>query len=553
MSIRKVTVNDVLLDIFPKAWLRINEALENKEHVILGVFPPQECRKSSTSDRWAVDLAKQGKNVMIAVPSGDIAREHEVRIQSLGGDAHILRSHEAAFKGKTDDCPEYDNIQYLYNLGVDSQIYKKKYCKNCPYYESCSYPRQYSEALEEENRIVIIQHAHFRCRETLFQILANKHFDVLIIDESFIDSLIDVIKPTEFEITALRILNVKWARNLSSWLESGGEPKGNIKASQEDLEALFQMFEDNNEPWRLKSLIDAYNRGEYYDTRSGIKVFAPIPKIPVTVITDATPDEDELKSVFNVPHIEFFGRGCVLDIQHYHPENEIIQVIDSSLSKSSLKKDEKFYEFLNYIGYKCTYEFKQDRVLVTTFKDKDDFPWTQETIDYLRTKFPHLDVGTDPQLNRIVVDGMKVGVNTYAGFTIQFLVCSVYMSGYQIAESAYRSRLIVNYWRGQEGLPYIQNIVPREGQSVSCVPIPVRKIEPDGVYEYPDIQLMVPEEKYNRMAYNKNLGKSQQAVRIRFTSNPENRKKVYIFGNYNLPSMLITKTVLFDDILAELN
>ena len=122
MSIRKVTVNDVLLDIFPKAWLRINEALDNRENVVLGVFPPQECRKSSTSDRWAVDLAKQGKNVMIAVSSGDIAKEHTARIQSLGGEAHVLRSHEATFKGKTDDCSYYDDIQYLYNLGVDSQI-----------------------------------------------------------------------------------------------------------------------------------------------------------------------------------------------------------------------------------------------------------------------------------------------------------------------------------------------------------------------------------------------------------------------------------------------
>ena len=173
MSIRKVTVNDVLLDIFPKAWLRINEALDNRENLVIGVFPPMECRKSTTSDRWAVDLASKGKNVMIAVPSGDVAREHQERIRSLGGEAHILRSHEATFKGKTDDCPYYEEIQYLYNLGVDSQVYKKKYCKSCPYFDACTYPRQYSEALEEENRIVIIQHAHLRCRESIFQIVAS--------------------------------------------------------------------------------------------------------------------------------------------------------------------------------------------------------------------------------------------------------------------------------------------------------------------------------------------------------------------------------------------
>lgn len=553
MTFKLVTVNDVLLDVFPKAWKRINEALDSDEKLILGVFPPQECRKSSTSDSWAVELAKKGRNVLLAVNSGDVAKEHEERISKLGGKAHILQSHKATFKGRELECPDYENIQHMYKLGVDSGLYKKTYCKNCPFYESCTYPRQYSRAADDDVKIVIIQHAHFRCRETLLQLFKNKHFDVLIIDESFIDSLIDIIFPTPFEIEALKSFEPLWAQKLGSWLEEGGDPKGTLRPAPEELEDLYKIFEECNQPWRVKDLVDAFNRGEWFHVRSGIKSFIPIPYVQVRVLTDATPTPEELSIVFNTEDIEYIGRGSALNIQAYHPENQIIQVIDSSLSKSSLMKDEKFFDFLDFIGIKATMEFAKDRILVTTFKDDPKFNWRQETLDYLREHFPHLDVGEDPKVNRIVVDGMKVGVNTYADFTVQFLVCSVYMSGYQIAESAYRIKFIRNYWRRQDDLPIMQNILPQEGQGVEVKSIPVRKIEPDGVYEYPDIPILVPSDKFERMAYDKNIGKSQQAIRIRFTSNPEKRKIVYVFGNYNFPSMLITKTVLLDDILAQLN
>lgn len=553
MSFQLVTVNDVLLDVFPKAWKRINDALTNQESLILGVFPPQECRKSSTSDSWAVELARKGYNVLMAVNSGDVAKEHQERIEKLGGSAHLLRSHKACFKGREIECPDYDNIQHLYKLGVDSTYYKNYYCKLCPFYNTCDYPRQYSVAAEEEVKIVIMQHAHFSCKQTLLNLFKNKKFDVLIIDESFIDSLISVIFPTEFEIEALKSSKIDWALRLSSWLSTGGGPKGKLKPSPESLESLYTLFEDAKQEWRIKELIDAYNRGEWVDVYSGIKIFHPVPYIPVRVLTDATPTPEELSIVFNTDKIEYIGRGRALDIKAYHPENEIIQVIDSSLSKSALMKDEKFYEFLNFIGLKCSTSFKDDKVLITTFKDDEKFPWRQEALDYLSSKFPHLDIGEDPKVNKIVVDGMKVGVNTFADFTVQFMVCSVYMSGEQIARGAYNIKFIRNWWRAHDELPLEMNILPQKGQGIDVTNISVRKIEPDGIFEYPDIQIYVPREKFERMVYDKNIGKSQQSMRIRFTSNPERRKVVYIFGNYNFPSMLITKTILLDDIIAELN
>lgn len=350
-KVKLVTVNDVLLDVFPKAWRRINEALQSEEPLVLGVFPPMECRKSTTSDSWAVELAKLGYNVLMAVPSGDVANEHMERIKARGGKAHLLRSHKATFKGREDECPDYDAIQYQYSLGVDSRHYKSYYCKNCPFYQDCSYPRQYSQAAEPDNQIVIMQHAHFKCKETLWQLFENKKFDVLIIDESFIDTLTSIIRPTEFEIEALKASQLRWANKLGAWLEGGGEPKGTLKGRPEELEDLYKIFEGANQPWRMKELIDAYNTGEWLHPASGIKSFTPIPWFPVRILTDATASKKELKIIFNTENIEFIGDGCALDIKHYHPENEIIQVIDSSLSKSSLMKDEKFYEFLNYIGY----------------------------------------------------------------------------------------------------------------------------------------------------------------------------------------------------------
>lgn len=551
---------DVRLDIFPKVRKKILEVLDyEKPRLDLLVKSCQGSGKSVFTDQLAVELASLGHNIIIAVPSGEIAKEHLSRIRAMGGEAHTLQSHKATFKGRESDCPDYDEIQYQTNLGVDSRLYKKKFCGNCPYFEDCSYPRQYSVALEEQVKIVIIQHAHFQSKETMYQLLQNKEFSVMIVDESFIDNLIDIIKPTDFEIEVLKITTTasKWTEKLSDWLKIGGEPKGTIRALPEELEELWKIFDDNKQGWRMKALIDAYNSGEWLNARSGIKCFSPVPYVPVRLLTDATPTEEELRTVLNTSHLEVMGDGDILDITAYHPENKIIQVIDSTLSKASLQTDEKFYDFLSFIGDKCTTSFQEDRVLVTVFKDNDKFSWTQETLDFFREKYPHLDVGTDPMVNRIVIDGMKVGVNTYASFTVQFLVCSVYMNDEQIAQGAYQTKVIKNYWRLKEDLPIVQNILVQKDQSILWEDGPVRKIERDGVYEYQStkskkLSIRVPVENYERMTYEKAVGKSQQAVRIRFTENLEKRKVVYIFGNYNFPSLLITHTVLLDDILSEL-
>lgn len=496
-----------------------------------------------------MELAAQGHNILIAVPSGDIAKEHKTRIERLGGSAHLLQSHKAIFKGRELECPDYDPIQYLYNLGVDSRYYKSQYCSNCPFKDTCAYPNQYAEATNPEHRIVIIQHAHFQCRETLIHLFKEKTFEVLIVDESFIDNLIETIYPTEFEKECLKSFDFKWTKLLSSWLELGGEPSGCLYTKREELEEVNLAFSNAKEVWRVKDLISCYNQGIYFHHKSGIKRFSPLPYVPIKILTDATPTEEEIKIVLNSDDLEVIGKGDLLDIREYHPDNKVFQVIDSSLSKTSLRKDEKFYELLNFIGEKCAFELKEEKILITTFKDSPDFAWSTETLDYLKLKHPSLDIGTDALVNRVVVDGMKVGVNTYADFHVQFLLASVYMSPGQIATSAYKTKVIANYWRGQLGQSLLQNILPHEIKGIETEPSPVEKITPLGKVAYSKYSLYKPTEKFKLMAYEKNVGKSQQAIRIRFTQKSDKPKQVFILGNYNFPGILVTDPILLRDIL----
>jgi hypothetical protein len=548
-----VTPNYIRGITFRRAEEYVIEALKLRTTLDLLIASPQESGKSWWSDELAAKLAKMGKNVLIAVPSGELARDHASRLlKNWGVESALLQSHEGIFKGHEEDCPEYDHIQFQYRLGADSKVYKSLYCKPCPFLEECPYPKQYKRAMDPAVSVVIIQHAHFTCETTLIQLFQNKKFDVLIVDESFIDTLVESIQPTEFEIASIRELGASWSKALSGWLVDGGYPKYPIYPSDDDIIPLHQKFEENNYPWRFRTFLEQYNRGTFMHSKSGMKIFHPLPFMPVRVLTDATPTLDELKTVLDNEDIRVVGSGEVIDIQALNKENQIIQIINASSSKSNLLKDELYFDYLSVIGLKCSNDLKDDRVLITTFKDKEDFKWTTEALMFFREKFPHLDVGLDPLRNRIVIDSMKVGTNMYKDFTVQFLVCSVYMNHWQLSYAAYKVRTIVNHWRDKMGQDRIQNLYPNGKIDIPYKPEPVIKIMPGGVYEFP-FSHMVPEFKYERMAYDKNAGKSQQAIRIRFHENISQRKIVYILGNYSFPSLQITKVILQEDWLSELN
>jgi uncharacterized protein YjdB len=123
------------------------------------------------------------------------------------------------------------------------------------------------------------------------------------------------------------------------------------------------------------------------------------------------------------------------------------------------------------------------------------------------------------------------------------------MSSKQLAESAYRIKLIKNHWRSKYGRKLVQNILPNEVGEVDVEAIPVQRWSPEGLVQYNEYSLIVPINYYHKMAYDKNIGKTQQAIRIRFDQNPTQTKKVFVLGNFNLPSTLITKSILLDDLL----
>jgi len=549
-----VTAEEIQETVFTEIREQIFFSLNNDEKIDLLNSAPMETGKSVNSDRLAMELAAKGKNVLLSVPSGDLALEHAQRIKKRGGTVHLLMSHEAIFQEREKpvvdfECPNKKSIQYLINLGADSAIPKKKFCKDCIFSESCPYPNQYKDSLFPGNQIIIMQHAHFRVPEVMRLLTNNKQFDVLIIDESFIDNLISYIKVTPLEIKIFKESDLKWLKKIINWVEDGGYPSGKIYPPVDDLEILKARFDAATLIWRLREIVSAYNEGLYYDSNTGVDIFYPIPDFPVRVITDATPPLRMIQVVLNNKDIKVFGAGKVLNITEYHPENEIIQVLDSSLSKTSLARDEKFYELLNVVGEKIQSKHKDERGLITAYISHID-----ETISYLKEKFPDFDIGTSLN-NQICVSSMKVGLNSFADRTYQFIMASVYMSSRQIIEKSYQIRMIENYFKRQLGEEEIENPHPSLIKS-DIIPVKqrkVHKVEVGGVYEYPDFEVTVPKYFYEDLVYQQNIGTSQQSMRLRFTFDKSNRKKVYIFGNYNFPSLLITKVVLLDEFLSELN
>jgi len=118
------------------------------------------------------------------------------------------------------ECPEFDIIQDLLKLGVSSKPIKATFCQVCPFYEECHYPRQYKEVLEEEHKIVIMQHAHFSVSEIVYDLM-KKNFDVLFVDESFINSCFSTVPLDEQEIAILDAFEFKWTKKLVKWLKGG--------------------------------------------------------------------------------------------------------------------------------------------------------------------------------------------------------------------------------------------------------------------------------------------------------------------------------------------
>jgi hypothetical protein len=565
-SVELVSSDFIRENTFKKIKTRINALIANKWSRDVLIASPQGSGKSQMIGELAVELAKQGKNILIAVPTANLAFQHRKFIESQGQKAFILMSHKNIFssndEGKSKfgldfQCPFYTEIQGCEQLGVSSSLYKKEYCKECPFIEKCPYPQQYKQVVDPKYKIVIIQHAHFSCRETLFSILRNENgenrFDALFVDEAFIDSLLKEIRPTESEITGIErfIDEIPWASNLFNWLKDGGYPEGKIIAKERHLEVLRKHFEEHLLGWNIPDYIRYFNSGFNLDKDLGLLVFFQVPNIPVRVFTDATPPIDLIKIVLDSPDLEVYGGDEVLDYRSLNPNNKVIQVLDSTVSKKSLSNNDfqRFYEILEFIGDKAKSEFSGRKILVVTYQDTKDIKWSSMAKEWLSENYPK-------EYELMEITHMQVGTNAYEDFTVQFLISGVYLNGLDYFTQGYKIKTIANYWNRIKVRPEMNNPFPYGiDQTSSITPIEecVKRIEIDpnegaGLYEYPTLKRLRPLNDLFYLVERFSIAKTQQSLRLRYNDSRE--RTIYIFGNYQLPSWLITESVLIEDLLG---
>lgn len=550
--VKLVSPTEVRKETFMEVKQSILDGFKTKDTKNILLASPMGSGKSVLVSNVTSELAKLGAKVLIAVPTGELAKEHKERLEALGHKAFVLLSHNSIFKlqkdGKTIleqdfECPDLEYIQFLEDLGVSSQVYKKQVCKNCPFYERCPYPTQYGRVEEEHHNIVIIQHAHFSVMKALYHILEKK-FDVLFVDESFLGNTIKTVKVSSQEMDKLEsFTNINWVEPLLSWLRVGGYPSGKINATEEELTALQNTFKDDILPWNIPEYIRFFNDEYYYDTLEGINAFYPIPQIPIRVFTDATPPLEYFAAALDTEDIEIYGYGEVLDYRLYNKQNKVIQVLDSSCSKSSLSKNdyEKFIEILEFIGDKVRHEYKTDRVLITTYKDSSIFQFTTVAKTWLEANYPDI-------MDRVDFNNMSVGTNAFEEHTVQFLVSGVYLSEQQYKKALYDFNNIKNFWNKYYDRPLIPNIYHESNTATFTSKwLRVNRILPDsspqgaGLYEIPGYAYVSPKDPGFDLIQRYMISKTQQSIRLRFKD--DKQKIVYIFGNYNLPSFLVTDSV----------
>lgn len=498
--------------------------------------------KSVWCDSLIAEFARAGKTILLAVPNGELAMEHKKRLRGLGIEAYCLMSHKNLFKYITDFvCPSEAEIQEQQKLGVSSQITKKQFCKGCPFRDECPYPDQYKKAKEPDHRVIIIQHAHFSCKETIWSLINEKPFDVMFIDESFIDSVYNHVKCTPMEVAILESIGYLWTDTLAEWLKEGGSPHGSIEPDEAELDVVRTVFGNKNTPWRIPDFIRFFNNEVYYDVHTGLFDFHPIPEIPVRVFLCATTSKELLEIILDCEVIEY-GAGDILDYRQYNPENKVIQILDASMSVSSLEKEdgELLYSWMELVGDTGRNDHPNDKLLVTVYERH-----REAGKEWLGRNYPDV-------LERATFNLLSLGTNAYEDYPVQYLFAGVHFRGNQYLMTAYDIRCIMNYWNRRKNRPQIQNIFPiyadgKDSVSVEMKEVPVTRIEPDGLIQY-NVPSYEPVSYINKLIFRNNVGKTQQAIRTRLHTGA--KRTIYIGGNLPMEGFMVNSTRLKDSVIG---
>lgn len=543
---------------FPTFKKEIDNALRYREKKNLLLASPQGSGKSYSLSGWASELANRNYKVLIAVPTAELALEHLERIKDSGGDAFVLMSHKNIFANKEKlgfdfECPSYSEIQELMLLGVSSYEYKSEHCKGCPLLNKCYYPNQYTEVLDPKHKIVIIQHAHFSCQEVIYDLM-KKEFDVLFVDETFINNTYVSIKVQDYEWRMLEKFKFKWLDRFISWLRGVSPPGSNLFVKEEDLRKIKKEFTRLGVDYRIPDLIRLYNQKRNVNKFTGIEVVYELPNTPVKVFTDATPPLGLLQEIIG-GEIEVFGADEIIDIKSIHPDNEIIQVLDTSASRTFLEKDDNLENILSKIGELVENHYLENPeaqylITVSSYYMKDKVE--QFFLDNLEV-YPSTS-------ESLTVSILSKGTNKYKDFDMQFLIAGRYSLGKEFVENTYKFKTVSNYSLSKQNKEQYSNIYPYAVTTSTSVPIykdSVRRIEyidskSCGEYQYSDFNIYppkgdTPDGYWYRLLYEYNVAETQQAIRIRFSK--DKPKKVYIFSNYNLPGIVVSKSIMFKDFI----
>lgn len=550
-KIKLMTPQEVQNTTFKYFKNHVHSLVDNgyKEDILLSSF--QGAGKSYTISELTAELYKKNKKVLIAVPTAELAIEQKTRLKNIHGvDSFVLMSHKNIFEHLSPfDCPSYPSIQDQVSLGVPSAYFKSSICSKCPFLSRCAYPDQYTRVMDQDKKVIIIQHAHLQCQEVVYELL-KKGFDCLFIDESFISSCYASVSIDPRIPDILDMAPISWCNDMAKWLK--GKSKNNkwIAPTDIELQALKTEFDNQGVAWEIPNFVRYYNQRRTVNPVTGIEIVYELPNIPVRIFTDATPPEDLIKAVTGIDSLRTFGHGEVQDIKRVHSDNEIIQVLDSSSSVSSLEDGNKLNMILLKIAELVELKYTNEKVLLTIYKRHFDL--VEKFFEDNKSDFP-------TARSRITIDCMDKGTNAYEDYDVQFLVAGFHFTGGQYEKLAYEYKTVNNYYNFKYGKKQLSNPYPYDTDTNSSIPIEkidIERIEklPDGsggLYRYIDIPLYAPTYKWHKLIYNYNTANTQQAIRLRFK--PNKKRIVYVLSNLNLPSMLITDTMLLRDFIRPLD
>lgn len=547
------TAENISKNVWRIANKKIHRSIDYDEDLNLFIKSPQQTYKTTNICKTAVQLAREGHNVLILVPTGKIAIEIYKRLDSQGEDSFLVMSHKNLFtryakaKGLIFECPSAKQIQDRQELGVSRAVLKRAYCRNCEWKDECPFPNQYKNAVESDKKIVIAQHAHAKARMAM-KTLLEKDFDIMFVDETFINSMFHHVKVTagELEIYKEYSQYFKWLKRLTFWLRGGSVPGGLIAASEEEKKKLKRKLEFHELPWNLLHYIDAYNQGEVYEKGIGILVFYPWPSLPRKLFTDATAPVKLAAELLDLrpDEIEVIGQKKLVNTRHYNPKNKAIKVIDATNSVSSMSNEFRLEKILRFIGYKAKTEFKGMKSLVTVYKSD-----IKKVKQFFREYFPK-------EYKNIIVAGMSIGTNKWRDVNVQYILAGMHFNTLTLKKEAWKYKQGVNYWRAMHAKDEIENqypvgIKPSDPNWKTEKAVRVNLII-DGelwLVEFDQFKAIVPKETYEAQAEMIAEGISQQADRVRTFD--DNLKRKYYWSGRETPGLAFDAVVLESELFAE--